>query len=108
MTAIADIRTSVIDSFSPLQTCGVIPTAALLIAEDNPQGMRLESRASVTLDCGVRSSYPNTQLGINSLCCFGSMGKRAGGICCHSRDDPIVRTIDQIVQIAGRDGPEYG
>ncbi len=26
----------------------------------------------------------------------------------HRRNDPIVRAIDQIVQIAGRDGPEYG
>jgi len=29
-------------------------------------------------------------------------------ICCHRRDDPIVRAKDQIVQIAGRDGTEYG
>jgi hypothetical protein len=38
---------------------------------------------------------------------FDSMGKRDGGICCHRRDDPIVRAIDQSVQIAGRDRPEY-
>jgi hypothetical protein len=31
---------------------------------------------------------------------FGSMGDR--------RDDAIVRAKDQIVQVAGRDGPEYG
>jgi hypothetical protein len=30
------------------------------------------------------------------------------GICCHRRDDPMVRAVDQIVQIAGGDGPEYG
>jgi hypothetical protein len=32
---------------------------------------------------------------------------QSGGICCHRRDDPIVRSIDQIVKIARRDGPEY-
>ena len=42
------------------------------------------------------------------LRCFASIGDRGGGICCHRRDDPIVRAVDQIVQIAGRDGPEYG
>jgi hypothetical protein len=39
---------------------------------------------------------------------FGSMGERGAGICCHGWDNPIVRAIDQIVQIAGRDGSEYG
>jgi len=39
---------------------------------------------------------------------FDSIGERGGEICCHSRDDPVVRAIDQIVQVAGRDGPEYG
>jgi hypothetical protein len=33
------------------------------------------------------------------------MGK---GFCCDRGDDPIVRAINQIVQIAGRNGPEYG
>ena len=40
--------------------------------------------------------------------CFGSMVRRGGAICRHRRDDPIVRAVDQIVQIAGRDGTEYG
>jgi hypothetical protein len=30
------------------------------------------------------------------------MCELGGGACCHHRDDPIVRTIDQIMQIAGR------
>src|SRR5258707_2840828 len=34
--------------------------------------------------------------------------ERAGGIRCHRGDDPIVRAVDQIVQIAGRNGAEYG
>ena len=42
------------------------------------------------------------------LRCFGSMGERGSGVCRHGRDDPIVRAIDQIMQIAARDGPEYG
>jgi hypothetical protein len=36
------------------------------------------------------------------------MGERVGGIYGHRGDDPIVRAIHQIVQIAGRDGSEYG
>lgn len=35
-------------------------------------------------------------------------GSRIGELRCHRRDDPIVRAVDQIVQVAGRDGPEYG
>src|SRR5229473_6044332 len=47
------------------------------------------------------TSTPNAR----SSCALPELG---GGMCCHRRDDPIVRAEDQIVQVAGRDGPEYG
>ena len=40
--------------------------------------------------------------------CSGSTVARAGAICRHHRNDPIVGKEDEIVQIARRDRPEYG
>jgi hypothetical protein len=40
--------------------------------------------------------------------CSGSAVVRAGAICRHHRNDPIVGKVDEIVQIARRDRPEYG
>src|SRR5229473_2552009 len=37
-----------------------------------------------------------------------ALRERGGGMCCHRRDDPVVCAVDQIVQVARRDGPEYG
>ncbi len=39
--------------------------------------------------------------------CF-QFTRHSQGIYCHRRDDSIIRAIDQIVQIAGRDGAKYG
>jgi len=63
---------------------------------------------SVTLDGGVRSGIGLPSSAYHLLRCFGPVAERGGGICCYRRDDPIVRAIDQIVQIARGDGPEYG
>jgi hypothetical protein len=41
------------------------------------------------------------------LCVYPSRRGRRADIC-HGGDDPIVRAIDQIVQIAGRYGPQCG
>jgi len=43
---------------------------------------------------------------LSHLRCFAPWARR-GGICRHHGDDSIVRSIDQIVKIAGRNGPEY-
>jgi hypothetical protein len=70
--------------------------------------MRLGSRISVTSLNGRRRLVKlTTSSAYDLLLFFGSMGER-GGICCHHRDDAIVRAVDQIVQIAGCDGPEDG
>jgi hypothetical protein len=77
------------------------------IALKRARAMRLDSRASGTLDGGCSGTgLPRSAYYL--LGCFGSIGELRAGTCSHRRNDPIVRAIDQIVQITGRDGPEYG
>src|SRR5258706_11728806 len=54
------------------------------------------------------TSVSSSLVGARSARSSRSLRERRGGMCCHRRDDPIVRAEDQIVQVAGRDGPEYG
>ena len=56
---------------------------------------------------GVRFGIGSPGSAYHSLRSFDSIGELGAGICCHSGDDMIVRAIDQMMQIAGRDGPEY-
>jgi short chain dehydrogenase len=61
----------------------------------------------------VNTTGSKTPIGLPSsaydfLLCFDSMVERGGRTYHHHRNDPIVRAVDQVVQIAGRDGPEYG
>src|SRR5260370_36546476 len=78
------------------------------IALKRARAMRLDSRASGTLDGGGCSGTGLSRSAYYLLGRFGSIGELGAGTCCHRRNDPIVRAIDQIVQIAGRDGPENG
>jgi hypothetical protein len=76
----------------------------------NPRSSKhhLDSRGSVTKLNEHRRLIGLRSSAFDLLRRLASMGERGGGIRCHRRDDPIVRAVDQIVQIAGRDGPEYG
>jgi hypothetical protein len=52
--------------------------------------------------CGRTEDARRRKLG-----CFGLLVERSGGICGHHRNDPISREVNEIVQIARRDRPEY-
>src|SRR6266478_5012396 len=61
----------------------------------------------VSREYAAKSVQSKRKMPIAGSGCSGSTVARAGAICRHHRNDPIVGKVDEIVKIARRDRPEY-